>query len=88
MSEKREPSWVDYGNLAANLIQVGQLSAVQKRLRQLAEIEAAREERIRLINELRQIVFESEAGLQQLENYTKEAPEGVFVAVSVLKNRF
>lgn len=63
MPERREPSWVDYGNLAANLIQVGQLSAVQSRLKQLAQIEATREERTRLINELRQIVFETEDGL-------------------------
>lgn len=88
MSERREPSWVDYGNLAANLIQVGQLSAVQKRLRQLTEIEAAREERMRLIKELRQIVFESEEGLTQVGKYITVAPTGVFVAVSILKTAF
>lgn len=88
MSERREPSWVDYGNLAANLVQVGQLSAVQKRLRQVAEIEAAREERTRLINELRQIVFESEEGLTQVEKYITTAPAGVFIAVSILKTAF
>ena len=88
MSERREPSWVDYGNLAANLIQVGQLSDVQKRLRQVAEMEAAREERVRLINELRQIVFESEEGLKQVGKHTTNAPAGVLIAVSILKTAF
>jgi hypothetical protein len=88
MPEKREPSWVDYGNLAANLVQVGQLSAVHSRLKQLAQIEAAREERLRLISELRQIVFEAEEGLQRITEYTTKAPNGVFLAVSILKTVF
>jgi hypothetical protein len=88
MTEKKEASWVDYSNLAANLVQIGQLSAVQERLKQLAEIETARAERIQLINKLRQVVFETENGLLQIGEYVAKAPTGVLIAVSILKATF
>ena len=77
MTDISGPSWVDYGNLAANVFQVGQLSGVQKRLKQLEQIEVARDERLRLENELRQFVFELQEGIGRLSEYRATAPLGL-----------
>jgi hypothetical protein len=85
MSDKRGPTWVDYGNLAANVFQVAQLSAVSSRLRQLEQIEAAREERMILENELRQFIFELEEGVDRLCEYGDKAPRGVVTTLLLIE---
>jgi hypothetical protein len=87
MSENK-PTWVDYASLGANIVQIGQLSGVRRRLESLAQIEAAREERARLENDLRQFVFESEERLENISKYQQKAPAGVYVAVSILETAF
>ncbi|MBU0572447.1 hypothetical protein KKH23_03850 [Patescibacteria group bacterium] len=84
----RGSDWVGYANLGANIVQAGQLSRVQRNLEGLALIEIAREERVRLENELRQYIFETEEGLKRLRKYIDKAPLGVFTVTSQLDSFF
>lgn|GEM_PF-3962702 len=76
MSNNRRSSWVDYGNLAANLFQIAQISSAQQRLNQLTQLETQREQRREWINELRQIIFGAENGLEKVKKYITQAPRG------------
>ena len=87
MSDRRS-TWVDYANLGANIIQVGQLSGVRQRLNELARIETDREERIQLENELRQFIFEIEGGIEHLTEYLQKAPLGVYITIFLLEELF
>lgn len=83
MSE-RKPTWVDYANLGANIVQVGQLSRLSGMFGKLMEIEVAREKRTQLENELRQFIFEVEHGVKALVEYIEIAPLGLYFTVSTL----
>lgn len=84
----RGSTWVDYANLGANILQVGQLSGVRQRLNELARIETDRERRIQLENELRQFIFEIEEGIERLAEYIQKAPLGVYLTVFFLEKLF
>jgi len=88
MSNQREPTWVDFNNLALNVVQVGQLSSLHRRLNELAQIEAYREERIEIENELRQFIFEIEEILDEIFSFVDIAPSGVYFLASVLQKLF
>lgn len=88
MSDKEGPSWVDYANLGANIASAGQLIDVRSKLSHLAEIEAAREERRKLEEQLRQFVFDSESGIQNSHSLREVAPRGSLVALRYLEQAF
>ena len=88
MAGQNSPNWADYANLTANIIQVGQLVAVNRQLHDLQRIEAAREERKFLLNKLRQIIFDTEDDLKRISLYTNRAPMGVFTVTMLFVKLF
>jgi len=84
MSENRGPNWVDYGNLFANIIQIGQLSSTNAKLRYLADAQASREQQKDAEESSRQTVFEMRRSLERLIPYQDIAPAGVWVIASLI----
>lgn len=84
----RDASWVDYGNLGANIVQVALLVAANRRVSQMATIQtqiatvqAQQAERARLETELRQFIFELEEGIDRLSCCMSMAPLGVLTTI-------
>ena len=77
MSDTRSPNWVDYGNLGANLAEVGLLVSANRKVSQLVRVQQEQAARLRQEEELRQFIFELEEGLDRLGPFQNSAPLGV-----------
>jgi hypothetical protein len=83
---RREPNWVDFGNLALNTVQVAQLAQLNSELGQLRAAALDRQRREALENRLRQFAFEQE---QQLEHFLTQigtSPLPACVGMGVIRH--
>lgn len=88
-----KPNWVDYANLGANITNVAVNTAqlhtlyeVNTQLAQLAQIEANRERRHQLENNLRQFVFDEETKLHQLRGRSDISPPVFWVSAHIIQH--
>lgn len=88
-----QPHWVDYanlgvniGNLAVNSAQLQSLNEVNVQLAQLGQIEANRERRRQLENNLRQFVFDEETKLEEFKAQLGANPKALWVSANLIKH--
>lgn len=88
-----QPHWVDYanlganiGNLAVNSAQLQSLHEVNSQLTQLGQIEANRERRRQLENNLRQFVFDEETKLEEFKVQLGANPKALWVSANLIKH--
>ena len=78
-------NWVDYSNLGATIVTAGLVYATNRKLNQMAQIQMAAAERTKLENDLRQLVFSLEEGIDRLTKYRENAPLGVATSIEVVE---
>ncbi len=90
MAPKRD--WVDYTNLAANVIQTAQLGGINSKLRQMAEIEAMKEYReqqeaavAKCEDLLREVMFFYSEQLRDVEEIAKSSQVAAYIRANYLK---
>lgn len=88
----RDRDWVDYANLASNVVQNVQLSSINDKMRQMAELELHKEYRVQQEavvaqreNMLRDAVFYYAEQLRDVEEILSQNPVDAYVRASFLK---
>jgi hypothetical protein len=83
---RREPNWVDFGNLALNTVQVAQLAQLNDDLGQLRAAALDRQRREGLENRLRQFAFEQEQQLELFLTQIGTSPRPACVGMGVIRH--
>ena len=93
MAVKRD--WVDYTNLAANVVQTAQLDGINSKMRQMAELELQKEYReqqevavAKCEDLLRDAVFFYSEQLRDLEEIASQNPAAAYIRGSHLKRTY
>ncbi len=91
----RDRDWVDYANLASNVIQNAQLSSINDKMRQLSELEATRQ--LRELEDaakeefeatIREAVFFYAEQLRDIEEVVQSKPGAAYFRASHLKGTY
>jgi hypothetical protein len=85
---KKEYGWVDYSNLAINVVQVAHLQAARAQIAQLEQSQLDDRIRSQIQNQLRQRVFELEETLKAIVGQMDRRPIAVHLLCWMLKDCF
>ena len=91
----RDRDWVDYTNLAANVVQTAQLDGINSKMRQMAELELLKEYReqqeaavAKCEDLLRDAVFFYSEQLRDLEELASQNPVAAYIRASHLRGTY